>query len=399
MKLERNGVAEGFDPAILKRSGGPSISARQTCLSQFHLQQSLFYDRVSQTLYLNNAKAGCSSVKAALLRTFSLRDGFSLPEPLPLEVIHGAHRCWSREYSSIEPGKTFVFSMVRNPFTRILSSYLDKIVRPGILRSQFCIRHGKDPESEITFRDFLEMIDPSVELFDQHWRPQTANLYVGAIQIDRVYHLENQEPLWTDLAVRLGPGFWRQIVDAHHTGAASLLRQHLDPWCVKRIQALYQSDFETFNYSPDPSNIDVAPATGLSLPANGGELYRCLEILEAKLEGRQPVSGSTVGPSEAAMLGKMTDDLAAMADGTPAERYMALATRAGMSARRAAERISDLRELLSIAPYAVGHAFLLSDLLINEGRQAEARRLLSDLRNSTWQTDLVDRRLRRMEGP
>jgi hypothetical protein len=103
----------------------------QTCLARNLIVQNLQFYEPRGILYVNNAKAGCSTIKSALIRSISRHENFDLSDPLPLEVIHGKGAYWSRRFQNLVPGKTFTFSVVRNPFTRVLSAYLDKVRNQG----------------------------------------------------------------------------------------------------------------------------------------------------------------------------------------------------------------------------------------------------------------------------
>src|SRR5205807_307460 len=72
------------------------------------------------------------------------------------------------------------FSVVRNPFMRILSGYLGKVVQKTPVWRQFASEHGLDPdarENEMSFIDFLRIIDADCdETMNGHFKPQYLNL-------------------------------------------------------------------------------------------------------------------------------------------------------------------------------------------------------------------------------
>lgn len=214
-------------------------------------------------IYLNNAKAGCSTIKQALW-TQALERGL-VAAPPDGRTLHGAG-FWR---TALGPPETvadrfFVFSFVRNPYARLLSAYRDKVARPGHLRTRFCLQYGLDPRVEVDFATFLRLVcatDPFD--MDQHWRPQTLNLLTGYLPIAFVGHLESFNRDWAKVRARTGAAPLSPRL-SHATGAADGLDEY-DETGAALVRQAYAADFATFGYGTAPAHPDpIGPPVPLS---------------------------------------------------------------------------------------------------------------------------------------
>ncbi|RYG88276.1 MAG: hypothetical protein EON59_04950 [Alphaproteobacteria bacterium] len=95
----------------------------------------------------------------------------------------------------------YTFTIVRCPFRRLASAFLDKVVGEIGRRERF-IRASGVPESEITFRRFaLAMVDEQVRNADHHWTPQ-SRFFVYS-EYDDVFCLENFDGMAQRLKARI----------------------------------------------------------------------------------------------------------------------------------------------------------------------------------------------------
>lgn len=138
----------------------------------------------------------------------------------------------------------FKFAVVRNPFTRTLSAYLDKIER-----------WPKRNKKIRSFREFLEGLQTGKLLTNAHWAPQATLLLLPPNHFDYFGKVESLEK---DLAfIRsqlLGQSYAPEPVRSatgHATGAKDRLRSYYDNECIQIVQTLYKDDFDLFNYLPD----------------------------------------------------------------------------------------------------------------------------------------------------
>jgi hypothetical protein len=183
----------------------------------------------------------------------------------------------------------FKFTVVRNPLTRLVSGYLDKVVKARsparriIRASQF--RKGQlgwsavrrwmggqaflDPERSLSFREFVEhLLRERPDQIDIHFRPQSRLL--RGITLDFTGHLERIEQDFAVIQRRLGisarlPKDNVQPIDQadgsdcvadwpaarFRGGAIPNYSQFLDGPLLAAARTLFAADFDRWNYHCD----------------------------------------------------------------------------------------------------------------------------------------------------
>lgn len=218
----------------------------------FIYQQSIRGHKAANIVYLNNPKVGCSSVKDNLWRAVS---------PDTHSEQADVHDLDASPFENVLAGQDWisdanVFSFVRNPFSRIVSAYLNKIAgrEPGVW-DWFIQRYDLKEDAEVSFVEFLSIIQKdAVELLDPHWRPQHLNIMYPFIRPNIVGHLENMDdelPMVISkyLSVEMKKAT-RKV--AHKTNAKSLVSEFFeDPKAYKITKKVFEKDFEYFGYSED----------------------------------------------------------------------------------------------------------------------------------------------------
>lgn len=219
-----------------------------------NIQQCLRADPEHGFVYLNNPKAGCSTVKANLWRGVSpdtlrpnTRTYDKEHEPFSRDV---AGATWMRD--------AFVFTFVRNPLGRLVSTYTNKIADKSdpATWASFAKRFDLVHDAEVSFDAFVEMIagEPPSTL-NPHWRPQYINVLSAFVRPNFVGHLERMDQTMPTVLDRLfGPGsvpYARR--DGHRTkGPRPAFESYfVDPATRSRALDLYQGDFARFGYLPD----------------------------------------------------------------------------------------------------------------------------------------------------
>lgn len=271
-------------------AASPAIVPIASCLSRGQLGHALKHSRARRYTYLNNAKCGCSSVKKTLWEK-EFENGDVLQSPSRRSVHEKDAPLWSPNMSDVLES-TFTFSIVRNPFARVLSCYLDKIVLreerglplgPGIqLRRQF----GLNEDAEIGFPRFLELIcklDESRD--DMHWRPQFQNILFNRCKIDFIGKIENYDADMQFILSRIfnsseeiSAGEWAP----HKTNASKQILDFFGPKEIELTLRKYEHDFSLFAYSPDPANASGESVSVQSVPSEAFSSYlRGLSALDA----------------------------------------------------------------------------------------------------------------------
>lgn len=102
----------------------------------------------------------------------------------------------------------FIFSIVRDPFERFMSFYVDKFMRPPM---HFNYSSWRMPHQTLLGKDFgpdtmLWLIENTPVAFaDMHWKPFSANLFhEGHPLVHRVYDISAAQTLSADLSEHLG---------------------------------------------------------------------------------------------------------------------------------------------------------------------------------------------------
>ena len=203
-------------------------------------------------IYLRVPKAANSTVLRTLLERF--------PDPgLDPENVDRAKVC-SAHFRNLRAGELdavagyFTFTVVRDPYVRMLSAYLDKF-RPGNKHlGRFSARVERMDGGRVSFRGFCRYLAAGGEAEDAHWMRQTR--LVGLA--DRVDFVGRVETLAADI-----PAVMARIGDAGAaleirragpppTGAASRLEEHYDAECRGIVAEVYAADFARFGYPLAP---------------------------------------------------------------------------------------------------------------------------------------------------
>lgn len=202
--------------------------------------------------YFRIPKAANSTVTATLYYADTLKvvDSLDSIQQIKDTVFDKPSLMTNKQVSDFRT-KYFKFTFVRNPFTRIVSAYLDKIKtkvnnKRSIVAKSLNIRI----ESEISFDLFLYYLENGGIYENGHWARQTDILTVNPSDIDYIAKIENIEK---DLNYILKIIFSKVTpiinIREHATNAMEISKQ-LDDNFISRIFKLYEPDFQNFEYSP-----------------------------------------------------------------------------------------------------------------------------------------------------
>jgi hypothetical protein len=147
----------------------------------------------------------------------------------------------------------FKFTIVRNPYTRVLSAYLNKIVGGKKLAYMGRSRGEGAPPS---FADFLAYLARDGLHANAHWTPQAALLLLPRERLDFVGRVERLNEDLQLVVTKLAPSSAAAVAGAappRATRAGTDLAHHYDARCAALVRELYGEDFAVFGYSRELS--------------------------------------------------------------------------------------------------------------------------------------------------
>lgn len=210
-------------------------------------------------IYVETPKVACSTIKDTLQR---------MELDYPELVRNDTNDLHLRDRSPLlSPSQTcgferllnnpdyFVYCFVRNPYARLLSAYLEKIVNSKHAKRDILIAMGKDPKDifrDITFREFVDTVcSQSVYQMNLHWRVQYYQTFQDSIEYKFIGKLERFE---NDIAhvfskIRRDYADYYRPEIRHATNSDKLLNKYYSDDLQEKVFNKYKIDFEYFGYS------------------------------------------------------------------------------------------------------------------------------------------------------
>lgn len=203
--------------------------------------------RRARYVYLRIPKAANSTVVRALLDHFP-EPGFPAADPERAKT--GMPHLGDTGLGDLAPLKRFfVFTVVRNPYARTLSAYLDKFRQGDKHLDRLGERVAGFNADRLTFRGFCRYLAAGGEAENAHWMRQTRLTGLA----DRIDFVGRVETLEADLATILHGIGARKIGRIESAGppateAAAKSRAHYDDETRGIVETVYRRDFEAFGY-------------------------------------------------------------------------------------------------------------------------------------------------------
>jgi len=211
-----------------------------------------------QYVYFETPKVACSTIKKTLQKleiddsdqtlSDNVHDKKTSPLLSPMQLINPiSHHLQSH----------FTFSFVRNPYSRILSCYLDKIVGNQWEKNIRLPKLGYESTANLSFEDFLQAVKKfEYRDFDIHWMPQSVLLSSEKIDLDFIGKQETfDKDFSTVLAKIKGDANLKQEIiceTRHSVGANQKLMKFLNRQTIELIREIYYDDFKNYAYGFDP---------------------------------------------------------------------------------------------------------------------------------------------------
>ncbi|MFC6669104.1 sulfotransferase family protein [Marinobacterium aestuariivivens] len=147
------------------------------------------------------------------------------------------------------------FCFVRNPYSRLLSCYLDRIADRRSFPSREVYDALGKSEELVTFKEFIELVcEQNSVKQNSHWRRQVDDVMLCKIKFDFVGKFENLNndllcvsklvfgdilPELLDLGINYSPS---------KTNASDKLYEWYDQYLESLVYESYKQDFEAFGY-------------------------------------------------------------------------------------------------------------------------------------------------------
>lgn len=210
-------------------SGPVSIASadRRGCVD---LELGVFYNRVP--------KAANSTVMVNLAQRKLGRDVASKAAKKIFRTPSSLSRSEMVRFPSL-----YKFTLVRNPYARALSAYLDKVHRKA----------ERDPSRAPSFRGFLAQLEQGDLYRNLHWAPQTSLLLLPLETYDFIARVENLDSDLRVVLARIEKGEGNHSPRSalgNRTGAGDLLTRYYDETTRAIVERLYAKDFAAFGYDP-----------------------------------------------------------------------------------------------------------------------------------------------------
>ncbi len=218
--------------------------------------------------YLRNSKTGCTTISQML-------HGYAFGRPFDGDIHHSRDlpqgiRHWRLHRRALDDGGAIKFSFVRHPVGRLRSAFFDFFVD---CKNDARHRHwdnmvqlGFSPAGDITrnfdvFLDYVALnLERSERHCDQHWRPQWICLGSGKIAYDFIGRMENFDDDVARLFSRAGimslVEKTRRMLPYNRSSNSARGDLHVRPDQLRKIRALYATDFETFGYDRQSDSAD-----------------------------------------------------------------------------------------------------------------------------------------------
>jgi hypothetical protein len=154
------------------------------------------------------------------------------------------------EVSKIGTDAIFAFTVVRNPYSRTLSAYRDKILGRRRQTARFVPMMDETTDGVPSFVEFCRFLDRGGVYLDAHWAPQTDLMLLPLSLYNAIGKVESLD---ADMASIL-KGIWGNEVTTPliqagpRTDARAHVQYAYDDECKAIVDKLYHADFRSFGY-------------------------------------------------------------------------------------------------------------------------------------------------------
>lgn len=243
-------------------------AAARLDLDPARLNYLVHIDDKRRIAYFETPKVACTSIKKFMQDVYSGGE-MVLDRPGQVHDRRKSPLRTLREISdpkrrSVVVGTFRRFAFFRNPYTRTLSAYLDKIVTNEWERRRHLPKLGFEPDERPSFEDFLERVaDMSDEERDIHYSLQSELVplklakftFLGSFE----RFAEDFQRLKTELFDQTDQRDYADFGKHHETGAGDKLDEYYSARETNLVRKIYLRDFRRLGYSVSLKDAHLPP--------------------------------------------------------------------------------------------------------------------------------------------
>lgn len=168
---------------------------------------------------------------------------------------------WDQMCEVLNSGAYTRFAFVRNPYTRLLSCYLDRVMRSRSTQRRRIMRQLGRSSGTPSFDEFVRaVVRQGPVKQDSHWRIQSHELLHGTLDYDIIGKFEGladdlaavSRRIWGELRPEMDlSGGKNSNASPRATDAGKNLEEHYSDELADLVRSKYADDFRNFGYSGD----------------------------------------------------------------------------------------------------------------------------------------------------
>ncbi|MEL7255122.1 MAG: sulfotransferase family 2 domain-containing protein [Pseudomonadota bacterium] len=239
----------------------PNYHTRRHLLQNVHLPAKPYGG--PDFLYMKNHKAACTNVLTLLItQMHHALSAVDAPE-ISMDGVHNLPPDYLRagakalDLATVEEALTgdwYRFTIIREPLSRTVSAWSDKLQGDTRHRRDLNAALGRDPQTEITLPAFLDVIaqEEAALMVDRHWRPQRLEISFDQIDYNYIGRLEDMDAARSHIIDTLfgAKGHAVKILDTRdHLGHKSSSRAHREALSAKdrrNVDRALAQDFDMY---------------------------------------------------------------------------------------------------------------------------------------------------------
>lgn len=147
----------------------------------------------------------------------------------------------------------FRFCIFRNPLERLLSSYLDQVLKNKLFVADINRFTGSDSDLPPTFKAFIYWIcSQNVAEMDIHIKPQFYQSFLYAVSDMQVFRFDKLHLLESAIGTHIGnSAFTLPLLDGHKTNSHDLMQQYSDAQTLRVVRAKFAMDYAIWDTTAD----------------------------------------------------------------------------------------------------------------------------------------------------